>query len=69
MWPSMDALKRYLISSFLLMTVGWLWWCGSRFNENNYTLFPAGMCAAECVVLILIAAAIVKRDAEGEVDE
>ena len=69
MWPTMDFTKRGLILFCLLAATGWLAWCGSRYNDANYTLFPAVMCAAECVVLILIARVIAKRDLEGEVDE
>jgi len=69
MLPTMDSIKRGLILSFLAVMVIWLFWCGRQFNENNYTLFPAVMCAAECVLLILTAAAILRRNVEGEVDE
>ena len=62
----MDSLKRILFPTFFFLVAAWLVWCGNVYNDKNYSLIPAFMCAAESILLIITGAAIIRRQAESE---
>jgi hypothetical protein len=64
-----ELVKRYLILVGFFAGAAYLVWCGNRYNDKNYSLIPALMCAAESVVLMLTGAAMMRRHAESEGDE
>ena len=55
-----------LIPTFFFSVAAWLVWCGNVYNDKNYSLIPAVMCAAESILLIITGAAIIRRQAESE---
>ncbi len=62
----MDSLKRILFPTFFFLVAAWLVWCGNVYNDKNYSLIPAFMCAAESILLIIKGAAIIRMQAETE---
>ena len=45
MFQMMDRLKRILFPTFFFLGAAWLVWCGNVYNDKNYSLIPAFMCA------------------------
>ena len=64
-----EVVKRAFILIGLFLVAGWLVWCGNTYNDRNYSLIPAVMCAAESMLLMFIAVALMKRREESESGE
>ena len=61
-----DAVKKVLTFLFFFGIAGYLVWCGNRYNDRNYSLIPAMMCAAESVLLMITGAAMIRTFADDE---
>ena len=69
MLPKLDLFKRCLTLLFFFLIAAYLVWCGNTYNDRNYSLIPAVMCAAESILLMITGAAMIRRRAESEFDE
>ena len=62
--PNLDSVKRYLTLVFFFAIAAYLIWCGNAYNDKNYSLIPAIMCAAESILLMITGAALMRRRSE-----
>jgi uncharacterized membrane protein len=56
-----EVVKRAMIFAIFVVAAAWLVWRGNSYNDLNYSLVPAVMCALESLVLVMTGIALARR--------
>src|SRR5689334_5893258 len=66
MLQKFEVVKRAMIVTFFVVAAAWLVWRGNSYNDINYSLVPAVMCALESLVLVMTGIALARRRRESD---